>query len=236
LEQNIWRIESEVGGYFLLYFNDLTAKDSLPRNLVGKEKNLDKIYFMKLFNIPLNVPNILSLYRLVSFPFGVYLAISGQEQIFVWLICINLITDILDGLIARMFNLQTEIGAKIDSLADIGTYILAIMGIFIFKSQEFSPHWLSFGVFIGMFLMTNVVALIKFGRFPSLHLYSMKIGGYIQGSFFFVLFVFNFYAAFYYFMVIWGITAFTEHIAIQLIIKEMQINAKGLYWILKEKK
>lgn len=190
---------------------------------------------MKLFNIPLNVPNILSLYRLASFPFGLYLAVSGQEQIFVWLICINLVTDILDGLIARTFNLQTEIGARIDSLADVGTYILAILGVFMFKFEEFSPHWLSFGVFIGMFLMTNIVSLIKFGRFPSLHLYSLKIGGYIQGTFFFVLFVFDFYTYFYYFMIAWAITAFTEHIVIQLIITKMRSNAKGLYWVLKDK-
>ncbi|MFT5834732.1 MAG: cardiolipin synthase [Cognaticolwellia sp.] len=191
---------------------------------------------MKLFNIPLNIPNILSLYRLVSFPFGLYLAFSEQEQIFVWLICINLITDILDGLIARAFNMQTEIGARIDSLADVGTYILAILGIFIFKSEEFTPHWISFGIFIGMFLMTNIVGLIKFGRFPSLHLYSSKIGGYIQGIFFFVLFVTEFYTPFYYFMITWAISSFTEHIIIQLITKEMKSNLKGLYWVLKEGK
>jgi CDP-diacylglycerol--glycerol-3-phosphate 3-phosphatidyltransferase len=190
---------------------------------------------MKLFNIPLNIPNILSLYRLASFPFGLYLAVYGQEQIFVWLICINLITDILDGLIARVFNMQTEIGARIDSLADVGTYILAVLGVFIFKSEAFAPHWISFGVFVGMFLMTNIFSLIKFGRFPSLHLYSSKIGGYIQGIFFFILFVFDFYTSFYYFMITWAISAFTEHLVIQIIIKEMQSNVKGLYWVLKRK-
>jgi cardiolipin synthase len=99
--------------------------------------SIKKIDNMKVLNIPLNIPNILSLYRLISFSFGIYLVITEQEYFFVWLICINLITDILDGLIARAFNLQTEIGARIDSLVDIGTYILAIMGVFIFKSQEF---------------------------------------------------------------------------------------------------
>jgi CDP-diacylglycerol--glycerol-3-phosphate 3-phosphatidyltransferase len=142
----------------------------------------------------------------------------------------------LDGLIARAFNMQTEIGARIDSLADVGTYILAILGIFIFKSEEFTPHWISFGIFIGMFLMTNILGLIKFGRFPSLHLYSSKIGGYIQGIFFFVLFVTEFYTPFYYFMITWAISSFTEHIIIQLIIKEMKSNLKGLHWVLKERK
>ncbi len=184
--------------------------------------------------IPLNIPNILSLYRIVAFPVIIWTLIINYETLFIWLICINLITDILDGWIARTFNMQTEIGARIDSIADIGTYICAFGGIFMFKYLEFEPHLISFLTMIGLFIASNLLSLAKFGRFPSLHLYSNKIGGYIQGFFFFVLFVFGFYTTFYYFMVTWGILAFSEHIIIQLIIKKMRSNAKGLYWVLKE--
>lgn len=187
-----------------------------------------------MMKIPLNIPNILSLYRLVSFPFVFYLAWTGQERLFVWFLCINLVTDILDGLIARAFNMMTEIGAKLDSLADVGTYILAFLGIYLFKSATFTPHVFSFSIFIGLFVLCNLFSLLKFGRFPSLHLYSWKIGGYIQGFFFFVLFVFGFNTPFYYFMVTWGILAFLEHLVIQVMIKEMKSNAKGLYWILRK--
>ena len=189
---------------------------------------------MKL-NIPLNVPNILSLYRLFSFPFLLFLALTDREQLFAILLVINLITDVLDGLIARTFNLQTEIGAKIDSIADMGTYILAILGVFIFKWADIEPHIITFSIFIGLFVFSHILSVIKFGIFPCLHLYSWKIGGYIQGLFFFLLFLFEFYTGYYYFMVTWGILAFLEHIVIQLIIKEMKPNAKGLYWVLRGK-
>jgi CDP-diacylglycerol--glycerol-3-phosphate 3-phosphatidyltransferase len=66
-------------------------------------------------------------------------------------------------------------------------------------------------------------------------LYSWKIGGYVQGIFFFILFAFGFKTPFYYVMVIWGILAFLEHIIVQLLLKEMKSNSKGLYWILKER-
>ncbi len=185
--------------------------------------------------IPLNIPNILSLYRIIIFPVLLFSLFMKYESLFVWLICISLITDILDGWIARRFNMQTEIGAKLDSIADVGTYIAAIIGVFVFKSAEFQPYLFSFGLFIGLFVFSNLLSLIKFGRFPSLHLYSSKIGGYIQGFFFFTLFVFDFYTPFYWVMVIWGIASFIEHITIQLIIKKMRSNAKGLYWILKDR-
>lgn len=183
----------------------------------------------------INVPNILSFYRLLSFPFLLWIAIAENEKLFAILLVINLVTDVLDGLIARMFNLQTEFGARLDSIADVGTYILAITGIAIFKVEEFSPHIISFSVFLGLFFLSNLISLIKFRRFPSLHLYSWKIGGYIQGLFFVLLFIADFYTAFYYFMISWGIIAFCEHIIIQLIIPEMRSNARGLYWVLKDR-
>ncbi|MEM6966727.1 MAG: CDP-alcohol phosphatidyltransferase family protein [Bacteroidota bacterium] len=192
-------------------------------------------YFM-LKNIPLNIPNLLSLYRVFMFPVILFTLFEAHEILFVWLICINLITDILDGWIARRLDMQTEIGARIDSIADVGTYIGALIGIFVFKYKAFEPHILPFYIFIGLFLMTNVVSWLKFGRFPSLHLYSSKVGGYIQGFFFFTVFVFDFYAPFYYVVVMWGIAAFIESIIIQLILKEMRSNAKGLYWVLKDLK
>lgn len=183
--------------------------------------------------IPLNIPNLLSLYRLISFPFILIITLLGYESLFVWLLSINLITDILDGWIARAFKLQTEIGAKLDSMADFGTYILAFLGIYIFKSVDFNPHIISFSIFIGLFLLCIIFSLFKFKQLPSLHLYSWKIGGYLQGSFLFVLFVFNFYTLFYYLMLFWGIFSFIEHLIVQLIISKMQTNAKGLYWVLK---
>jgi hypothetical protein len=36
-------------------------------------------------------------------------------------------------------------------------------------------------------------------------------------------------------MIIWGYLAFSEHIIIQLIIKRMRSNVKGLYRVLKDK-
>jgi len=186
--------------------------------------------------IPLNVPNLLSIYRLASFPVIVYIVLQGNERLFFWMLLINFITDILDGLIARTFKLQTNIGAKIDSIADFGTYILVFLGIYFFKADDFLPHIISFSIFIGLFGFAHLLALIKFGRMPSFHLYSWKIGGYIQGIFFIVLFSYGFLTWFYYFMLIWGILAFLEHITIQLMISEMLSNAKGLYWVLKSRK
>ncbi len=184
----------------------------------------------------INIPNALSFYRLLTFPAILYLAIAGHEQAFAVLIIINLLSDVVDGMLARALKQETEFGARLDSIADISTYFLVFLGIWVFKRQDFAPHVFSFSVFIGLLVVAILLSLIKFGRFPSLHLYSWKIGGYIQGFFFFILFAFGFYAPLYYFMIVWGILAFIEHIIIQLMIPQMISNAKGLYWVIRKEK
>jgi CDP-diacylglycerol--glycerol-3-phosphate 3-phosphatidyltransferase len=169
------------------------------------------------------------------FPVILYWGTNGKEQLFSIFLVINTITDVLDGFIARQFNMQTELGARLDSIADLGTYTAAIVGVFFFKAQDFQPHLGSFCIFIFLLCFAHILSLIKFKRLPILHLYSWKIGGYIQGVFFVVLFILGFYPVFYYAMITWGILAFCEHIIIQLIIPEMKSNAKGIYWILKNK-
>jgi len=183
----------------------------------------------------LNIPNILSLYRLLSFPFVLFIAIKGYQNLFIILLVINLITDILDGLIARVFKMETKIGARLDSYADFGTYILAIVGIILFKSKDFETHTFSIIIFFFFFLMPYIFSLLRFRKMPSLHLYSSKIAAYIQGIFFFILFVINFYEWLYYFAIIFAILSFIEEIFVQLYINEMKSNMKGIYWVLKSR-
>jgi CDP-diacylglycerol--glycerol-3-phosphate 3-phosphatidyltransferase len=184
----------------------------------------------------LKIPNLITIYRLFAFPLILYFALSGKETLFAIFLVINLVSDAIDGFIARKFNMETEIGAKLDSFADNLTYLLVFLGIFTFKLEDIRPHLGSFFIFIGSLVSTVIFSLIKFRRFPSLHLYSTKIGGYIQGAFFICLFTFGFILPFYYFVISWGILGAIESISIQLIIPQMRSNVKGLFWVLKDRK
>lgn len=183
----------------------------------------------------LNVPNLLSLYRLLAFPVILFMALTNRENWFVILLCISLISDILDGSIARYFKLQTNFGAALDNLADIGTYAMAILGLFIFKWTEVEPHALIFYLFLFIFVLSYIVALYRFGKIPGLHLYSAVSAGYIQGIFFFVLFVFGFYSWMYYLAMAWGIFAYVEKSIVLLKLDDIKIGVKGLYWLVKTK-
>jgi len=211
-----------------VYFNLFTFT-------IEKSKNTDMEIIYKGENI-LNVPNAISFYRLITFPIILILALTGQELWFVVLICINLVSDILDGFIARTFKLTTRFGAALDNLADMGTYILALTGLFIFRWNDVQPHAWFLYIFLAIFVLSYIVAFIRFGKIPGLHLYGAVAAGYIQGTFFFVLFVWGFNLWFYYIAIGWGILAYIEKIFVLLVTDDIKPGLKGLYWMMKRKK
>lgn len=181
------------------------------------------------------IPNVLSLYRIIIFPFILWLIFSGNEKLFAVFITISLLSDILDGLIARGFKMQTAIGAKLDSWADLGTYLLAFLAIGLFKWQELKPHSLMLYLFAGIMALSYIVVFAKFRGLIGLHTYLFKITGYLQGAFIISLFLWGFYVVPYYVCLVWGTLACIEEIIIILILKEPRSNVKGLYWVLKNK-
>ena len=81
-----------------------------------------------------NLPNIISIARLLSVPLAVWLIVSGLYPAAFWLFVMAGISDAADGFLARLFNAQTPLGAYIDPLADktllVGVYItLGIQGL-----------------------------------------------------------------------------------------------------------
>jgi CDP-diacylglycerol--glycerol-3-phosphate 3-phosphatidyltransferase len=163
------------------------------------------------------------------------MALTGREQWYVILLCISLVSDVLDGNIARIFKLQTNFGAALDNLADICTYAMALLGLFTFKWAEIEPHAWFLYLFLGVFFLSYIISFYRFGKIPGLHLYSAVSAGYAQSIFFFILFVFGFYPWMYFLSVGWGIIAYTEKIFVLLKLDDIKIGVKGLYWVMKNR-
>jgi len=79
----------------------------------------------------LNVPNFLSLSRIVFLPLLFVFVIKDMRLTFLIGFIILGSTDYFDGLIARKFNQKTELGKSLDSIADIFFYVSS--AYFIYK-------------------------------------------------------------------------------------------------------
>ena len=165
------------------------------------------------------------------FPVLLILIYKGEENLFSILFVINIITDILDGWIARKFDASTPLGAKLDSLADIGSYILAVIAIFHFHWESFEPYKWWFFSFLFLYVFAILFSLIKFKIFPSLHLYSFKFAGYVQGIFLVVLFGYQFIPGLFITAMLVGIIANIEELASLIKLKIMKSNIQTFFKI-----
>ena len=82
------------------------------------------------------IPNILSILRIVLIPLVAWLILFDYFLYALVTTLIIAISDFLDGLIARIFNAQSEIGSYLDSIADKAFIISAYM---LIGTQDLLP-------------------------------------------------------------------------------------------------
>lgn len=183
----------------------------------------------------LTVPNVLSAYRLISIPFILAIILLQKQMLFFGLIVFNQFTDFLDGFIARRYNLRTRFGSRLDSLADSGTYVLAILGILVFKMDFVSEYRIWLSIFLGFLLLRRIISIIKFGKHIGLHILSVRIASVLQYALFIVLFTFGAVKVFVIITIVLSALAFTEEIVILMTISQPKPGIQGLYWLFSKK-
>ena len=75
----------------------------------------------------ITIPNILSLFRLILIPIIAWLYIKKQDYYMTVIILgISGLTDVIDGIIARKFNMISDFGKAFDPIADKLTQIIVL--------------------------------------------------------------------------------------------------------------
>ena len=107
-----------------------------------------------------NIPNILSLIRLLLVPVFVVFFLKGKTAVAAIVFVISGITDVLDGTIARKFGCITNLGKILDPLADKLTQMSAFICLYI---AELVPLWMP-AVYFLKELATAIGALFVFKK------------------------------------------------------------------------
>ena len=123
-----------------------------------------------------NIPNYITVMRMVGTI--ALLFRKPLSALFYTVYALTGITDVLDGFIARKFKITSEIGAKLDSMADLIFY--AVMFIMIMPYLwEILPPVMWYGVTLVLLLRLSayLTAAIRFKRFAATHSLLNKITG-----------------------------------------------------------
>lgn len=81
-----------------------------------------------------NIPNILTVFRLILAPVFVVVFFSGMDNAHTLALIVYIVasfTDFLDGYMARRYNLITELGKVLDPFADKVMLITVLVSLYI---------------------------------------------------------------------------------------------------------
>ena len=183
-----------------------------------------------------NIPNALSMARLLAAPVLVGLAFARREGTFTVLLIAALARDMLAGWLARRLQLQSPLGAMLDSIGDVTTLLAATVGIAIFHTDVWYEHQIGIGFVIGGWLVECVLALLRYGRLSSFHTYASKAAGYALGFFVAALFALGFVAWLFYAAVVFSLVSTTEELLLLWQLPQWRTDVRGLWWVLRDSK
>jgi cardiolipin synthase (CMP-forming) len=180
------------------------------------------------------LPNAISMTRLAATPILLFSAITGSAGLFKWLLLACLLSDILDGLLARTFHWESPFGASLDSTADMLVALIAPYGVYVFQWGVLRPHWPPLAAMVGLNLIQMASAFWRYGRISSFHTLLIRIAAYVQGAFAMSLFLWGFQTWLFYLMVPVSLLAYGEELILVWMLPEWQANVGGLYRVLKQ--
>jgi cardiolipin synthase (CMP-forming) len=109
--------------------------------------------------LTINIPNILTVLRILIIPLFVILLIRDLHGYALLLFVFAGISDGLDGLIARMFNQRSDLGAILDPIADKLLLTAAYLSLGILKDI---PGWLAVVVISRDVLIVTGIGVLTF--------------------------------------------------------------------------
>ncbi|HNQ46916.1 MAG TPA: CDP-alcohol phosphatidyltransferase family protein [Syntrophorhabdus sp.] len=99
----------------------------------------------------MNIPNLLTIFRLFLTSFFILAIHYGEFRIALWLFVVQAITDLLDGFLARVLGEKTSLGALLDPLAD---KTMLVSSFIVLYMKGIVPLWVTFIVLIRDFVLT----------------------------------------------------------------------------------
>jgi len=187
------------------------------------------------FKALLTLPNMLTCFRFVAAPPLLWLAWRGYGNAFLWLLALTFLTDILDGLAARLLNQESELGAILDSSGDLVIYTIMAISIWWLWPNIVQREFIVIILATLSFIAPVMVGLIKFHAFTSYHTWLVKVAVVSIGTAFFILFIFDIAWPFQIATAICVLAA-SEEIAITFYLSEKQSNVRSLWHIIQQSK
>jgi CDP-diacylglycerol--glycerol-3-phosphate 3-phosphatidyltransferase len=180
-----------------------------------------------------SIPNLLSLLRLTLVPVLAIAAVLNEAVLFLLILAISLFSDVLDGYFARKLKQVTELGARLDSWADMATYAIMIFGLYVMWPAVFDQQFFYLVAASISYVLPVVIALFRFGDFPSYHTWGAKLAALLIAPAFYLLLL-NDQQLLFRAVIIFHVVVAIEEVAITFALKKSETNVASILSLLRK--
>ena len=182
----------------------------------------------------MNIPNVLSLLRIAAAPFLLVVSYKGSENLFFILFTLMLISDVLDGYLARKLHQCSKVGSRLDSIGDYLTYLSVPFATWWLWPEIIKEESSYIAAVIILFMLPGVFGLIKFRQMITYHTWSSKIMAVLMSAAI-VLLLFEKDSSLFHLAVFVLAVEAIEGVLITLVLKKPQTNVRSLWHVLRQK-
>jgi CDP-diacylglycerol--glycerol-3-phosphate 3-phosphatidyltransferase len=176
----------------------------------------------------INLPNALSVLRLLLAPVLLWCAHRGLAEPFLWLLALALATDALDGHLARRLDLATPLGARLDSWGDLSTYAAMVFGLMWLWPAVFAREAWFLYLALGFYLIPTLTSLLKFRELPRYHTWAAKLSAILMAPAYYLLVLYD-VAGLFRVVVLFHIWVAIEEVIITIILSRRHHDVPTLF-------
>jgi CDP-diacylglycerol--glycerol-3-phosphate 3-phosphatidyltransferase len=129
----------------------------------------------------LNVPNVLSAFRVASVPVLLLLAWHGALVPFLIGFVLGLASDVLDGVLARRLGQVTDFGARLDQWGDFALWLSLPLAAWWLWPDTILREAAYVVIALVCMLLPTAIAYLKYREVPGYHTWSVKLGSVAMG-------------------------------------------------------
>jgi CDP-diacylglycerol--glycerol-3-phosphate 3-phosphatidyltransferase len=182
-----------------------------------------------------NVPNAISTARLCATVVLLAAVVMRRVELFTWLLLACLVSDIVDGLIARAFHLTSKLGAALDSIADMLTWSIGLVGLVVFQRPFVAGHSRELALVAVLYVVEIVASFWRYGKLSSFHTLLARVAAYAGGIFVMALFLWGYLGWLFQAAVCVYVAALLEEMALICLLPEWSPNVGGLVRVLRRR-
>ena len=180
----------------------------------------------------MRIPAVLVSFRAALGPVVVLLSMARRPQAGAFiaaLIVLALLSDIYDGMLARLLEVDTENLRRWDTRADTFFYLCVLIAVLLRHPTAILARWLLIAALLAAEAAQHLFAFLKYGRHASYHSLISKAWGLLMAAAMICLLGFDRDSWFTGFAIAWGILCNLQGLAMSLLLPTWHRDVPSLF-------